>query len=560
MIDVPEELKDEIVSYLSDNDLKNVRIASGEFRHAASRELFGKRNKGRLILGGGHDEERGFQSGDAYTLNNYALEILKRKPVEFCRLKSYLPSILPIAQYFTSLEYAPIFWDADLLSVRIGTHSGQEDGFCYSWPYTLKSWQDESGFQSDDEPRSCDEDNLDDDDEDQSEDEDQSDDEASYDDENEEPPDVDIWVDKPYVIPDRYTTNEERIHAASALEGFVKEQEANFEESLEALKQIILALSPQTVIIDGWYCYRLKGVIFHRGKLRETPTTRMRRYERHMWRNYQTLIPILHDANQQPQEIVIRCFPPYPFVGTNMPSKLLSSSIYVMGNLQRLRLCFTRGAEILSPMGVDMAPGSLYRLLDSCKESLKALRLDFDGGVGPLRGIKDLSSIVGKDESGLIVFSKLEELAINSLILPAVDLELLIKSQKNLRCLCLWSVCIYSPAFDWQQFFENIINPSKIERMHFYEVRSGPGNTTELENSQGPDFRDEIFSAALASNSRVYGWRFVPLDIYRPLMSASVTSLVREQSTFKTFNSKEHPVYVLKNNQQCVQDDEIYSY
>ncbi|RVD84754.1 uncharacterized protein DFL_006480 [Arthrobotrys flagrans] len=57
-----------------------------------------------------------------------------------------------------------------------------------------------------------------------------------------EEPGVDIWVDKSYVILDRYTRNEDRIYAASTLAQFVAEQEENFEESIEALKETIAAL------------------------------------------------------------------------------------------------------------------------------------------------------------------------------------------------------------------------------------------------------------------------------------------------------------------------------
>ncbi|KAK6350377.1 hypothetical protein TWF718_003570 [Orbilia javanica] len=566
MINIPAELKDEIVLYLPDNDLKNLRIASREFRHAASRELFAKRNKGRLILGGGNDEERGFQSVDVYRmLDNGAHAIVKRKPVEFCRLKSYLPSILPIAQYFNALEYAPIFWDVDLLNVRVGTHSGQEDGFCYMKSYTLKDWQHESGFQSDDGFPGKDK-SHDESDEDSESSESESDDENQlsggddYIGDGAEPPEVDIWVDNPYIIPDRYTMNEERIRAASALKGFIREQEANFDESIEALKEIVLALQPlQRVTIGFWHCYHLKGVVFNRGSLRETPTTEMRRCERHIWRNYQTLIPILHNTEQKPREIATHLFPPYPFLDTNMPSELLRSSMYVMQNLRQLRIRFIRGGNFPGLIGTEMAPGSLYRLLDSCKGSLRALKLEFEGAIGPYPGCKDLSSIFGGGKVRPIVFPKLEELLLNSLTLLATDLEHLIKSQRSLRCLCLFSIYIYARNYDWRMLFENIINPSNIDRIYFYDFRRGPAewDDAQPENFNGGASYAGRFSISLVSTREVQGWRRVPLNIY---ISYPELCFVRENSEFEVLNTKEHPIYVLKNNQDYGLDDKIYGY
>ncbi|RVD89835.1 uncharacterized protein DFL_000825 [Arthrobotrys flagrans] len=146
MIFIPEEIKDKIISCLSEQDLKTLRVASREFRNSASRELFGKRN--RLILGSGRDKDDRFEGIPAFA-GSFPISIyLKRKPVEMARLKTYLPSLLPITRYFKVLEYAPVIWDADLLSVRIGTHSGEEEGFSYSFPYTAEDWREEQGYRS----------------------------------------------------------------------------------------------------------------------------------------------------------------------------------------------------------------------------------------------------------------------------------------------------------------------------------------------------------------------------------------------------------------------------
>ncbi|KAK6335753.1 hypothetical protein TWF730_003131 [Orbilia blumenaviensis] len=553
MIYLPAELKDRITSRLSSRDLKTLRIASREFRCSASRELFGKRST--LVLGGGRDDERGFDCGPEYN----GREFLHRKPVEFCRLNTYLSSLLPIAHYFTVLEYAPILWDKDLLSVRIGNHSGEEnEGFSYSFPYTLRDWQVENGFNSDFELESDTGEDDDDDDQNESETGGQNEGFSGI-------PEADIWVDKPYVAPSRYTTNVDRVEAAAALAQLVAEQDANFKDSMEALKAIILALPPLRRVTIGWWrsrCHRLKKVDFIRcvkgsptGKLRESYTTMMRRGERDAWRHYQTLIPILQDAKQQPSEICLDIFPAYPFLGTNMPPALLTSSKYVMGSLQRLRLNFTHGAKLLSSMNGNPAAGTLYELLDRCKDTLKALVLDFVVvGPFPNSGIKDLNCILGGDKVKPIIFPKLEELLVMNAMIPATDVERLIKSHKNLRCLCLFQVYMYARAYNWEKLFSDVINPSKIERLHLSGVWSGLGNIIDPEKSHIGDFSDGGFQPS--SDPAPDGWKKARINAFQQVPSA--TALIRNGSNLKLFNSREYPLFVLRRMYHWFEDDAIY--
>ncbi|KAF3312598.1 hypothetical protein TWF173_007019 [Orbilia oligospora] len=515
MLNTPEELKDEIVSYLSLEDLKILRMALREFHHSASQELFVKRSKSRLVLRGGSDKERGFETAATRAEPAVGTPSWKHKPVEFCRLKSYLPSILPIAKYFKVLDYAPAYWDADLLSVRIGTYSGEEEGFSYPRSYSLNDWEEESGFHSENEDE--------------------------YDENG--PPNVDIWVNKPYTVPDRYTKNQKRIDAAVFLEKYVKEQEEKFEESLEALKQIVSALPPlRVVIIDHWYCHRLRDVIFHWGEFRETFTTRMRRQERHLWRNYQTLIPILRDSKQQPPAIVLRNLPMYPFVSSNMNPTLLNTSISVMNNLQRLRIDLSISGEMPSSWESDVVPGTLYRFFDYCKESLRSLRFELRDERRALR------NFFGGGKFKPIVFSKLDELLIEGITLPGTDLEQLIKTQKSLRCLCLYKVFICERAYNWQKLFDDIINPSKIDRVHLYRLWRGvednndTGGFLPYEFSNGPPEHDPI------PNLKVNGWREVPVKKYYRMINTAGSPLVREKSAFECFNPRGDLVSVMMDD------------
>ncbi|RVD86192.1 uncharacterized protein DFL_004481 [Arthrobotrys flagrans] len=494
MIYIPEEIKDIITFYLPDQDLKTLRLASREFRNSASRELFGKRN--RLILGSGRDKERQFEGVPAFagSLNSV---YLKRKPVEISQLHTYLPSLLPIAEYFDVLEYAPVVWDTDLLGVRIGTHSGEEDGFSYSFPYTARNWREERGYQSGEG--------------------------EEFDDID----DTDIWVDKPYVIPDRYSTDKERVDAAGVLE--------------------------RRVTIGAWMCTSLNN-FNTMGKLMETHTTRIRRIERGAWQNYQTLIPILHATKQRPAEFHLRIAPAYPFIGTNMSSELLNSSIYVMSNLQRLRVSFTRGTKLLSSSGAHTVPGALYKLLNSCKGSLKALSLDLAIFSAPDTGITDLNCILGGNKIKPIIFPKLEELSIRNLIAPAADLERLIESHKSLQCLRLCQVSFYAHAYDWQKLFANIINPSNIHRLYLYNVMSGLGNTTSPEKSRAEEFTEGGFS--LSKTWIPDGWKSVPENIYERI--ASGAALVKENSKFEVFNSKDYPLFVMRRDYDIFVDRQIY--
>ncbi|RVD89836.1 uncharacterized protein DFL_000826 [Arthrobotrys flagrans] len=247
--------------------------------------------------------------------------------------------------------------------------------------------------------------------------------------------------------------------------------------------------------MGAWTCSSLNGFYMRRGKVVETRATAIRRIERGAWRNYQKLIPILYNAKQQPEEFHLQIIPAYPFIGTNISSNLLNSSIYVMSNLQRLRVTFTRRTKLLSPLGTDPVPGALYKLLGSCKNSLKALWLDLLASYSaPDPGLTDLNCILGGDKVTPIVFPKLEELLIRNLIAPAADLERLIKSHKGLRCLRLSQVSIYAHAYDWQKFFTDIINPSNIDKLWLYRVGSSLKNITNPETSSANEFNNGGFS------------------------------------------------------------------
>ncbi|KAK6330773.1 hypothetical protein TWF718_002973 [Orbilia javanica] len=485
MIPIPEELKIQIVSHLPDQDLKTLRIASREFQTSASDELFGKRKS--LIFGSGPDKDGRFK-GRPFFAGSYPRPIYEKlRSIETARLKTYLPSLLPILCYFKVFEYAPVVWHADLLDVRIGTHSGEEEGFSYSFPYTAEDWREERG------PRPVGE-------------------------SGEDPWDfdgIDIWADKPHVTPERFFKDQGRIDAAVVLAKLFKEQEENSEASTEALREILRTLPPlRRVILGTWSCQSLNGADLcgrRTGKVLESRGTFVRRAERGIWENYQKLIPLLHEARQQPEEFHLRAHPSHPFIGTNMPRDLLNSSLYVMSNLKHLKATFNRGTKLLNPMGADPVPGALYRLLDNCKGTLKSLYLRLTTDYrAPDPGITDLNNIFGGgDKLTPIIFPNLEELAIYSVIAPAACFERLIQSHKTLRCLVLSQVTFYvhDRAYDWQKFFTNIINPSKIDRICLEDINSGPGNIGHPEESQFHEFIDSGFS--FLSTWAPEGWKTV---------------------------------------------------
>ncbi|KAK6539387.1 hypothetical protein TWF694_009612 [Orbilia ellipsospora] len=131
MLELPTEIKDAIACSLEIQDLKNLRLASHSFNSVACHYLFKK-----LILSGAKDNAHEYLG-----LPACEKELYKHKSEEFCKLRDHIRSITPLAGYFTTLDNAPVLWDADLLNLRIGTHSGkEEDGFQYSFPYTAEDW------------------------------------------------------------------------------------------------------------------------------------------------------------------------------------------------------------------------------------------------------------------------------------------------------------------------------------------------------------------------------------------------------------------------------------
>ncbi|KAF3920951.1 hypothetical protein ABW20_dc0106483 [Dactylellina cionopaga] len=461
MVYLPEEIKDEIIFYLSDQDLKALRVAYADFRDTASRHLFGKRNS--LRLGGGRDVERGFIGGPS--IKYIFKDCSKLKPVEFCRLETHLPSILPIAKYVTTLEYAPVVWHDDLLSVRIGTHSGEEDGFCYSLPYNAEDWRDERCFSIRQRQK-----------------------------ERQKIGNLDVWADKEYFIPDRYYKDESWIEAA----GFLAKRK-----------------------------YRLAS------------TTGVRQLERGVWHNYQKLLPILHNAKKRLLELEIIYAPAYPFIGTNMPSALLESNIYVMNNLQRLNISFRRLPKLPNRLEADPVPGGLYKVLEACQGTLKALRIEFNDYLGkPDQGLTDLSFVFGGDTVKPILFSQLEELWIHGFVAPAADLERLIKSHGTLRSLGLLRVFINARSYDWNMLLTDIINPSKIDRLYLSQVNSGLGNTEKADLPQY-DFSDGRFGRM--NKTAPEGWKYVPQRKIGD--SGSGPPWVRDGFKYDFFAPKQYPLF-----------------
>ena len=129
MEELPNELKTLIVSFLYETpadfkltsnlqlvnvnstsaDLRNLRLVNHNFAAIASPFLFKT-----LRLCGGTNWDHGYTgllaqdvSGEIYwhTMSDTT------KSVEFGRLKEYVGSIIPIAKYFTTLEFGPAYFE-----------------------------------------------------------------------------------------------------------------------------------------------------------------------------------------------------------------------------------------------------------------------------------------------------------------------------------------------------------------------------------------------------------------------------------------------------------------
>ncbi|KAK6541331.1 hypothetical protein TWF694_007150 [Orbilia ellipsospora] len=437
---LPEEIKDAIVRSLENKDLKNLRLASRSFNTAACRYLFMK-----LILVGRKDSERGYD-GTARNKMYRTLGGPKHKNVEFCKMKDYLLSLLPIASYFTALEYAPVIWEEDLLQVRIGTHSGKEDDFCYANPYTVSDWYSERHM-----------------------------DDLEIMTEEAEIGNADPWVDKPYEILEEYSSDERVSEAAEILQDYVKEQEESSEAAKQALQEIISAArSIKTVRVDAWECELFQEVNFFDDH-RVSSTTYERRAEPNTWTNYRTLIPVLYAAKHQISDFYMAEAPGYPFVRNNMDENLFKNSVYVLSNLQRLWLSFFGGTILLNSLDSKPAPGYLHELLSACQHTLKALRLGICEWRHSNVDVKpaSLKNIFGGGNLEELSFSNLEELYISGFIAPATEVERLITSHPRLRLLWIHRVVLYARPYNWQRFIDEIINPSIIDRLILSQVYSG---------------------------------------------------------------------------------------
>ncbi|KAK6539388.1 hypothetical protein TWF694_009613 [Orbilia ellipsospora] len=227
-----------------------------------------------------------------------------------------------------------------------------------------------------------------------------------------------------------------------------------------------------------------------------------------------------------------------------MPSNLLDSSTFVFRDLQRLHLSFPHGTKFLNILGTDLIPGSLYRIFDACKDTLKAIRLEICApGRGPGLGLTDLKNIFGGGQVTPISFPKLEELYLCSFIAPAPDLERLITSSPQLHCLWFISVLLYGPSFHWRKFVNEIVNPSRIDRLRL--ARFGGGSLFEIVPDPSQVRWNDIAGGSVFDFTEPDpdGWRRVKR--YKDeRLEPRHGWLVRETSRYEVFVDEEYPLFV----------------